>query len=285
MKKMENKTHIEGLLYESTLQERTAEDDGRKSISGKLSIQISETNIVDVDIFEGEITKAGTKNKKYDTLKSLIGANSVVNNGADNATKIKIDSALSVRDWYFNGQAGTTLRNLNGFIHIVPTVQPNATFEVDMLITSTTEETKKEGDEIVPTGALIVNGFIFDFAKKIMPVKFVVDIKEGVEYFSNLEPNTLTKVWGEQVTQQDKTSKTEKSAFGADKVVEYVTTKKKLIITGTNEEPYEFGEENILTVDEVKKALADRNVYLETVKTRAQEKTAPTNNTKADFGW
>ena len=76
MKKMINKSHIEGILYESTLEERDSKSiDGTKYISGKLAIEVAEDNVVTVDIYENEITKAGKKNQKYDKLKSLIGAN------------------------------------------------------------------------------------------------------------------------------------------------------------------------------------------------------------------
>ena len=79
MKKMINKSYIEGLLYESTLEERVsganAATPGAKYISGKLAIEVSEDNIVVVEIFENEITRAGAKNQKYDKLASLIGGN------------------------------------------------------------------------------------------------------------------------------------------------------------------------------------------------------------------
>ena len=84
MKKMINKSHIEGILYESTLEERESKTTpGAKYISGKLSIEVAEDNVVTVEIFENETTKAGKRNQKYDKLLSLIGANSIVTTGRD----------------------------------------------------------------------------------------------------------------------------------------------------------------------------------------------------------
>ena len=46
----------------------------------------------------------------------------------------------------------------------------------------------------------------------------------------------------------------------------------KVVITGTAKEVYEFGDEkNGITVEEIKKALSDREVYLADVKKRQDE--------------
>lgn len=274
MKKMINKTHVEGILYESTLEERESKSTpGTKYISGKLSIEVAENNVITVEIFENETTKAGKGNQKYDKLQSLIGANSIVTTGRDTAVCLKIDSALSLNDWYPQGELVSTLRNFNGFINFVSLgeLKPQATFQADMLITSTIDDMEKdENGDFIPNGALKVKGFVFDFADRIMPVEFLVENEAGVNYFRDLEPNTFTKVWGKQVTQSETIRKIEESAFGDDKVVEFTNTRKKFVITGTNKEPYMFGEEGILTVQEVQNAIANRNVYLADKKAQSE---------------
>ena len=199
MKKMINKSHIEGILYESTLEERDSKSTpGTKYISGKLSIEVAEDNVITVEIFENEITKAGKRNQKYDKLQSLIGANSIVTTGRDTAVCLKIDSALSLNDWYPQGELVSTLRNFNGFINFISLgeLKPQATFQADMLITSTMDDMDRdENGDFVPNGALKVKGYIFDFANRIMPVEFLVENEAGVAYFRDLEPNTFTKVF------------------------------------------------------------------------------------------
>lgn len=279
MKKMINKSYIEGLLYESTLEERVsganATTPGAKYISGKLAIEVSEDNVVVVEIFENEITRAGAKNQKYDKLASLIGGNSIVSTGRDTAVCLKINSALSLNDWYRpDGELVSTLRNFNGFINFISLgeLSPSATFEVDMLITSITDDMSKSADGVYePNGALKVKGLIFDFANRVMPVELLVENQAGVEYFRDIEPNTFTKVWGKQETQTTTITKVEESAFGEDKTVEYTNTRKKFVITGTNKEPYMFGEENILTVEEVQQGIASRNVYLASKKADSEK--------------
>lgn len=278
MKKMVNKSHIEGLLYECSLEERVAGENaanpGAKYISGKVSVQVDEDNIVSIDIFESEITKKKTANQKYPTLKTLMAAPSVTNNTTNMATKVRIDSALSLNDWYRpDGELVSSIRNFNGFTHIVSDkINPSATFEVDMLIVSTTDEMQKNADgDMEPTGSLILNGYIFDYAGKILPVKLLVENKEGVKYFRDLENNTFTRVWGNMITQTTTTTQVEKSAFGADKVVEYTNTRKKYVVTGVAAEPYDFGDEAVLSVAEVKEALANREIYLADLKTRTEQ--------------
>lgn len=294
MKKMINKSHIEGLLYESTLEEKeagaAAQKPGSKFVAGKLSIEVEEDNVVIVEIFENEITKAGSKNQKYDKLLSLIKGNSIVSAGRDNAVCLKVDSALSLNDWYRpDGELVSTLRNFNGFINFVSIgeLKPSATFEVDMLITSVTDDMTKDADGTYePNGALKVKGLIFDFASRVLPVELIVENEAGVKYFRDIEPNTLTKVWGKQETQSNTVTKIEPSAFGDDKVVEYTNNRKKFIITGTNKEPYMFGEQEILTVDEVQEGIASRNVYLASKKAdsekAAQNKSTPTDSVVKD---
>lgn len=280
MKKMINKSKIEGILYESTLEEKVtgpnSASPGSNYISGKLAVQVTEDNVVTVEIFENEITKAGKKNQKYDKLIQLIGANSIVSTGDQNAVCLKIDSALSLNDWFPQGELVSTLRNFNGFINFLSEgeVKPSATFDVDILITSTMDDMiKGEDGEFEPSGALKLKGYIFDFANRVMPVELLVENEAGVNYFKDIEPNTFTKVWGRQETQTETVTKTQESAFGDDKVLEFTNTRKKFLVTGTNKEPYMFGEPEVLTVEEVQEAVAARNVYLADKKAQGEKST------------
>ena len=277
-KKMINKSHIEGYLYESTLEEKVAganaQKPGSKYINGKISVEVSEDNIVAIDIYESEYTQKESLNQKYGTLKNIIASGTVVSAGRDNAARVRIDSALAINDWYRpDGELVSSLRNFNGFTHIVidNKFTPASTFEVDMLITSVTDDmSKSEDGTLEPNGSLVVNGFIFDYANKIMPVKFLVENANGIKYFRDLEPNTFTKVWGNMVTTTTITTKTEESAFGEAKVVEYTNSRKKYVITGTNKDPYMFGDDDVLSVKAVQEAIASRNLYLAELKTRTE---------------
>jgi len=276
MKKMINKTHIEGTLYE-IVESKVApskKDPTNQYARGTIAIEVTEDNITEWDFLVMEYTtnkqtQVRTKNANFALILNVLSSPTVVKDGREFAASIKVDSALDLNDFYSirNNEAAFKLRSFGGFNHLVASPNPSSTFEVDMLITSTTEELKKDVDGVqMPTGSLFLNGLIFNYKKEAMPVKFLIENANGIKYFAALPANTFTKVWGNMKTQVETTTVTEESAFGEAKVVDYTQTRKKYIVTGVSKIPYEFGEDSVLTVDEVSKALAARNVKLETIK-------------------
>ena len=63
LKEALNELTVEGVLHEKNLEIKT--DDGKKSISGSISIQTSDTNIVTLRVNQNEYTKAGKLNSIY----------------------------------------------------------------------------------------------------------------------------------------------------------------------------------------------------------------------------
>jgi hypothetical protein len=280
MKKMINKTHVEGYVYENELKLNVAgaqaKNPGMEYITGKLHIETAENNIVAVDFYESALTSKQAPNNKFATLKPLVGGPSVMSAGRDSALMVKVDSAVSLNDWFKGEELVSTPRNFGGFLHAVPKVTPSATFETDMLIVNTQPEmVKGEDGEMAESGRLVVNGFIFDFANKIMPVKYIVENPNGVKFFESMDVNTFTKVWGNQVSSTFKTTKIEESAFGDSKVIESEYTRKEWIVTGAMKEPYM--NETDLTAADVQTALAARNIYLAELKKKAEERAAQKN--------
>lgn len=272
---MINKTHVEGLIYENGLTLNVAgaaaKNPGMEYVSGKLFIETEENNVVPIDFYEAALTSKGATNGKFETIKGLIGANSIVGATRETATAIKIDSAISLNEWYKGEELISTPRNFGGFLHVIAKPAPAATFETDIVIVNTTPEMKKnELQEIVETGRLVVNGFIFDFRETLMPVKFIVDNVNGIKFFESMEPNTFTKVWGKQVSSTIKTTSVEESAFGESKVVDSEYTKREMVITGAMKEPYAEG----ITIQEIQEAMAVRNVALATMKKRNEDRQA-----------
>jgi hypothetical protein len=120
-----------------------------------------------------------------------------------------------------------------------------------------------------------VKGAIFDFRNAILPVEFKVKNKDGMNYFENLQVSNAepiyTKVWG-QIVSETTTVQTEvESAFGEPAVRSYTNTHKDWVITGTAKVPYDFGDSEVLTMEDLQKASQERQVYLATVKQRAEE--------------
>lgn len=293
MKKMINKTHIEGLMYE-IVESKVApstKDPSNQYARGTIAVQIEDNNIVEweflvMEYTENKETKVRTKNSNFQTILGILASPTVVKDGADAAASIKIDSSLDLYDFYSvkDSRTGVKLRSFGGFPHLIAAANPSATFEVDMLITSTTEAmSRNEDGEMMPNGDLEVQGIIFNFKKETMPVKFTVESAKGIAYFASLPQNTFTKVWGKISTEKINSSVIEESAFDEAKVVQYSNEKKKFVLTGASTIPYEFGAPEVLSVDEVQKGIAARNVKLEAVKEEAitRANSAPSANSTA----
>ena len=291
MRKVLNRERVEGRVYDHKLaikkvQNSDSKNFGKEFIGGTLDVATDEVglNIVTVYFtYVTETTSKGAKNDTYTALKNIIeSGKTILADGFDAATMVKIDTALAINDFYTSRNGEETLvsakRNEGGFVHIVNKLSDESvrnTFEMDMLINGTRlveadEERKIEADY------LIVKGAVFNFREAILPVEFIVKNPSGIKYFESLDASQsnmiFTKVWGKINSETIKTIKTEESMFGEAKVTEYERSIKEWVITGTANEPYEIGDEkNGITIEELKKALADREVYLADVKKRQDE--------------
>ena len=291
MKKMINKEHIEGRVYEHNLAVKTVQNTesknyGKEFIGGTLDIATDEAceNIVTVTFtYVTETTSKGAKNDTYTALKNIIdNGKCVLVDGKDNATMVKVDTALGLNDFYTNRDGQETLvsakRNEGGFVHIVTSLgeeNTRNTFEVDMLINGTREiEADEENGK---DGYLVVKGAVFNFRNAILPVEFAVRSEGGMKYFENLDasPSNLvfTKVWGRIVSEQKEVKSVEESAFGEANEKSYTRSFKEWLITGAASETYEIAEdeEAHLKPSEIQTAMTDRNTYLADVKKRSDE--------------
>ena len=104
---------------------------------------------------------------------------------------------------------------------------------------------------------------------------FKVVNPQGMNYFESLDAtNTdpvFIKVWGRIINRTTRVEKVEESAFGDAAVTSYERKVKEWIITGVAKEAYDYGDENILTTEEVTNAMQDRQVLLAEVKRQNEE--------------
>ena len=206
----------------------------------------------------------------------------VLADGKDAATMVRIDTALGLNDFYTSRNGEETLvsakRNDGGFVHVTNKLGEEATrntFEFDMLINGT-RLVEADEEKHIDADYLIVKGAVFNFRNAILPVELVVKSADGIKYFESLDasPSNLvfTKVWGKIESQTIVDKREEGSAFGDAAVKEYTRTVREWVITGAAKETYEIDDEkNGITTDEIKTAMADREVYLADVKKRADE--------------
>lgn len=286
-----NRTHIEGLLYQHSLELKVSGPDSKKPgtqyITGVVEIATDDQclNIVPVHYtYVTEKTSTGKTNASYGTLLDILNGNfkSIMQEGKENAAKLRIDSAIGLNEFYSdrNGQEElvSVKRNEGGFIHLVTNAldvneKVRNTFKVDMVITNCI---RKEADEEkqIPE-KVIVKGAIFDFRNSLLPVEFSAIAENAMDYFeslgaSNSEP-VFTQVWGRQLSTTIVNTITTESAFGEPSVREVKSTRKDFVITGAAKEPYIWDDDDSITIAEFTKAIQDRETYLATLKERNDE--------------
>ena len=300
MKAVTNKSHIEGYIYEHSLERKVSgqnsKNPGTPFISGNLSIATTENclNVVTVHFsYVTATTKAGGPNATYTVLDNIIKgvARSVMEHGKENAAKVRIDSAIALNEFYTDKNGTVELvsakRNEGGFVHVADTLDEDekmrSTFECDMLITNVARIEANEEKQIPEK--VVLKGYIFDFRKAIMPVEFVATNANAMNYFESLEASSkepvFTKVWGRQISETIVRQVKEESAFGEDLIRNVESTRKEFLVTGANKTPYLWDDESSITADDVKKALGDRETYLASVKQRQDEYQASKNQAKA----
>lgn len=289
-KKLINECHIEGYLYEHALENKvsgdTSKNPGTPFISGTVSIATDNemTNIVQVHYtYVTAVTSTGKNNPSFTTLQSIIDGTlkSAMKDGKENASKIRIDSAIGLNEFFTKRNGPEELvsvkRNEGGFIHVADALvedeKQRNTFKCDMLITNTRRvEANEERNE---PEKMIVKGAIFDFRKSLMPVEFTVLNPLAMNYFEGLEVSnsnpTFTCVWGRQISQTISRIITEESAFGEPSVRTVTSQRKDFVITGANKETYVWDDEEFMTATELQTLIAERETYLATIKQRQDE--------------
>ena len=288
MRKAINTERIEGRIYQhnltiKTVQNQTSANYGKEFISGNLEIAVDEAglNVIPVHFtYVTEQTSSGKTNATFTNLKRIIDEdNTWVKVGKDNALKVRIDTALALNDFYTqDGNLVSVKTNEGGFVSFVngdlcPENERN-TFAADMVITKV-DRVEANPEKNINEDYVTVRGAIFNFRNDLLPVDFTVRHKDGMKYFedlgaSNAEP-IYTKIWGKIMCMTSISEVKEDSAFGESSVRTYERKEKEWTITGTAKVTYDFGDEKVLTADELKKAMQNRETMLAEIKARSDE--------------
>lgn len=299
-KTMRNSTHIEGLLYEHSLESKVSgpnsKTPGVTFISGNVDIATDDalTNIVTVHFtYVTPTTAKGNANATYGILNDIINGKhgAVMTVGAENAAKLRIDSAIGLNEFYSDRSGQEELvsvkRNEGGFVHITNELNADEklrnTFDVDMVITST-RLIEADEEKNLPE-KLVLRGAIFDFRNALLPVEFSVVNPNAINYFVGLDCSstnpTFTNIRGRQISEVVVREVVEESAFGEPMVRKFSNTRKDYIVTWAATEPYEWDDESSITAMEMKKAMSERETTLAALKARSDEWKAQKNNATA----
>lgn len=289
-----NTEKIEGYVYNtgSNFNQLSVRETGEKSknpgttyIAGDLEIAVDEAglNVITVHYtYVTETYRSGQTNNTFTALKKIIDnpEKTWLAGGKENAFKVQCTGvSIAVNDFIAaDGRKVAAIQNANGFCTIVNELCPEAernTFSADMYINKVTR-IEADPENNVPEDFVTVSGLIFGYGPIIIPVSFTVRTEKGMEYFENLDvsPSTpvFTKVWGKIYCMTIKVEKTEESAFGEAAVQTYERKNREYVITGTAKNPYDFGDEDVLTSEDIVKMTQNRQIMLAEVEQRYKDR-------------
>lgn len=271
-----------------TVQNTNSANYGKEFIQGNVDIATDEDgmNIVTVHFsFVTPTTKNGKPNRTFNVLKSILDdPHTWMNYGKDGATKLSISqSAIALNDFYTaEGELVSQKRNEGGYVSIVnvlPAPAERNRFTVDMLITKAdVREPNEERGETETT--MTVRGYIFNYNNtQIMPVDFTVLNPDGINYFESMAPSDAepiyTKVVGHAECATIITKSVEESKWGGNEVNSSERRIRRSVVDRTME-PYEYGDENVLTAQNIITLLQNREAMLADNKKRGEEWRAKT---------
>ena len=281
MKNFINNVHVEGYIFNHTLQYREGSKNNPNIpfIMGTINIATDEQAINVVPVRFSYVTekysKSGKENATFKVLKQIIEDDNTYEINGTGATKVRIDGNIDVND--FLGRDGNMVESKlvsGSFCHILngPISQKEAsTFEADMLIAAAGIQEVENGDDYMN-----LRGYVFNFRGDLIPVTFSIHNKDGIKYFDNCDISNanplLTKVWGNIVSTTVVSETKVESAFGSPKIIPSSRSFRAWEVAGCSSEPYEFNDESTITIDEFKDALKRREQAKAEAKARAEER-------------
>lgn len=281
-----NNVSVRGYVFSHTLQERdSTRNPGEKIIMGIVNVATDDDalNVVPVNFFVNEKTKAGKTNATFTNLHQIIAENKTYEECGTNAARVRIQGAIDVNDFYGrDGQLVTGKRVRGSFLHFLNAGEaissdkvPATSFEADVLLQAAVESESNDGSDYVS-----LRGFAFNCRGDVLPVTFSVQSEGGKNFFLGEDISAANpyfgKVWGNikstvVVSEQEEDSA--KTAFGAPQVHETSRTFRTWEVVGANVNEG-LGEDTI-TQAELTQKMGERNARLADLAARTQNQ----NNT------
>ncbi|WP_368223645.1 hypothetical protein ABQ613_07190 [Bacillus velezensis] len=281
----ENKTVLREasnvVIIEGTLAEvKHTEWKSGKGLNIELDIEVAPNEVHTVKGFSKYKKADGTDNaiaKGYQTIISEY--KSIAEHGRDEADKVRITQGkIGLNEYYSQGILKAYPQLTTNFVNRLDANEefnPRAEFDVELFVKNVTEE-KVKGEE---TGRVNLNGYIPLYGGKVIPFEFVVT-KEGSQYVeNNYEKGSTVNVFGKIINFKEQKVTTKTAAFGEDKKEITINSKREYLITGGND-PYGEDSKNAFNTDAIKKALTEREIYLDELKNESGNE----NNKKSGFG-
>lgn len=283
MKKMNNSAVVAGRVYEFDLEVKQVKREdsanyGKDFIQGSVSVAVDDTgtNVVQVHYsYVAPTYKNGNPNSTYTVLKNLIDNEvSWLTNSKEEAPFIELKPTIALNDYYSVNRKEfvSFVRLEGGFARMLNKPQYENRFDADMIITQVIDksEPEKEGEK----GHLDIKGAVFSWNGSLLPVTFRIENEQGIKWVLNqdISPKEpmLIPIIGSVVNMTIVETKTEENVFGGEIVTQTESVKRAFMVNAMKS-PYEFDDDNTITIEELKTAQENRNIYLAEVEKNAIE--------------
>jgi hypothetical protein len=270
LRQADNFVVIEGTLLENRLEETKVND--KEAINGEVDIEVKENEVHTVSFFSYKYKSDGSENGIYKSLTTVMNEyKSVASHGREEADKVRVTGGnIRLNEYYGqDGQLRSFPQIQSNFINRVKPDEefnPRAEFDVEIVVSSAVDEMKNDEE----TGRVIVKSYIVLYEGKVIPFTFIMH-EEGADFArDNYEKGVTTRIYGDIINFKE-VKRTEKpTAFGKPQEKVTTTTIREFLITGGSE-PYDEENVNTYDIDVIKKALTEREVYLEQLKNKKKD--------------
>lgn len=280
IREADNVVRIEGTLLEV----RGGEWKNGEGIGIELDIEVAENEVHTVYAMSKYKKKDGTENSIAKGLQTILDEYlTVAKHGRENADKVRITQGIITLNEYFgqDKQLHSKPRIITNFVNrlkVDDTFEPKAEFEVEIFVKSVVPEIKNDEE----TGRVKINAIIPLYGGRVIPFEFVVS-KEGSQFVEdNYEAGSTVRVYGDIINFKEIIEQEVPVAFG--KPQKRVTSKsiREYLITGGTE-PYDEEDKNVFSIETIKKAMVEREIYLQELKSKSEQQTNTASNERKNI--
>lgn len=280
-----NNVVIEGTVAEVRIE--TKNSNGKEFITGEVDIQTDENSTHTVKVFANKLNKEGKESSLYKGIETIMNEyKSIASYGKDEADRVRITQGkIGLNEYVGQDDTIKSYPQLSAnFINRLTATEefsPKAEFEVEMFVHSVTEEVKNDEE----TGRALLKGFVPVYGGKVIPFTFVVADEDAVDYVNNnYEAGSTVTVYGDIVNRVNVTKKEVEVGFGKPQEKITRTTVREYVVTGGTP-PLDEDDAKAYKKEVIKKALVEREAYLEEMKAKKKEGASkPAATEKKGFG-
>jgi hypothetical protein len=286
LKESFNKVTLIGKLVSKDIKQgvvKQGDRQGQNYISAKFVVRVADNSDIQVEAFAFEKTNSGDTSKIYSNMLTVEEDYvSIEKGGEDTADIVAVKNGrYAINDYVGqDGMVKSFPKFTTSFITRDARIEESqSTFEVEMAIQTIKEEKDKDGET---TGRVIVSGFIVNYNGSVAPITLISpkDDEDGIGDFilDTFSAGESVRLNGDIIYATVVKESTAGNSFG--RKTSTTVQERELVIRGGSSEPLLDSEgEPKFDIKLMKKAIADRQVYLDGLLEKAK---SGNNNKKED---